>query len=276
MTSNLLIFLVTFALFGSIFGQDQPQYCQPEDQNEFQDCTQKFLTKYTNVPQSQIWNQMFLSDALYNKFVTATSLTDVATLCNALTNFYQCVDTVFDRCLSPLGWISQGKSPAQAYINDGVLRQWAFMCGAGFEVLRDTTAFTCIQRTFANNYDALYNQALRAYQASVAYDPSHACNYTKILQTSWAAVVSNTTCYQQKREHQASFFGCGAALEYVNAQFRHCAHQNTCAWTARWTWTSQFLKVEDGVKKLRIPTYHDQNEKGEWVEVQEHWVPLKE
>lgn len=92
--------------------------------------------------QSQIWNQFFLSDALYNKFVTATSLTDVAALCNAMTNFYSCVDPIFDRCLSPLGWISQGKSPAQAYINDGVLQQWAFICGAGFESKDDRFKLT--------------------------------------------------------------------------------------------------------------------------------------
>jgi len=272
MISSSLKVLALCALLS--LGHGQGPFDQPCDMNVFQTCAFK-LGDYLGTSYTLLFNDYFLFDALYSKFVSAQSLTDVATMCNALTNFYTCLDPTFEQCLSPLGWVNQGKSPAQAFMNDGILRQYAFICGAGFSILNDPTSFNCIQTTYRNNYDALVNQTLRVYMTSVAYDPANACQYAATLQTSWAAILSNTTCFQNLRENVAKFFGCGAALEYTSAQFRHCMHQNTCAWAAQWTNVLKYLKTENGVTYLRIPPHPEQDGNGEWFQESEKWIPLK-
>ncbi|KAE9556126.1 hypothetical protein FO519_000614 [Halicephalobus sp. NKZ332] len=273
MVSSSLKVLALCALLTLGQGQGGP-FDQPCDMNVFQNCANT-LGEFLGTSYIVLFNDLFLFDGLYNKFVSATGPSDVATMCNALTTFYSCLDPTFEQCLSPLGWVNQGKSPAQAFLNDGILRQYTFICGAGFQLLNEPVTFNCIQTTYRNNYDALVNQTLRVYMNSVAYDPANSCKYAETLQTSWAAIISNTTCFQNKRQHVASFFGCGAALEYTSAQFRHCMHQNTCAWAANWTNVMKYLKSENGVTYLRVPAHPEQDKFGEWFQAEEKWIPLK-
>uniref|UniRef100_A0A914Z1M7 Secreted protein n=1 Tax=Panagrolaimus superbus TaxID=310955 RepID=A0A914Z1M7_9BILA len=263
--------LVILAVIGNSYAQRPGYNC---DMNNFQSCTSVFAD-FLGVSSTNVFDELFLLRGLYNKFTTGQSVGDVVNLCNQISNFYTCLTTdQIRQCLSPLGWVNQGKSPAQAYINDGTLRQWAFLCGVGLDLFQDPNSYDCIRRTFANNFKQLVDGALYPYMQNIAFDPANACNYSEQLQIAWTNIFYNSSvCYNDRREYTAQFIGCAAALEYTSAQFSHCMHQNSCKWIARWSNIS-YLKEIDGVMHLKVVPYWQKDKDGKLYQTKESWMPL--
>jgi hypothetical protein len=263
--------LLILAIAGNSYAQMPGFNC---DMGNFQSCSSIFAS-YLGVSTTNIFDEMFLFRGLFDKFTTGTAVSDVVNLCNAISNFYTCVTVgQINQCMSPLGWVNQGKSPAQAYINDGTLRQWAFMCGVGLDLFNDANSYDCIRKTFNNNFKQLVDGALNPYMQNVAFDPANACNYTEQLQIAWANVFyTSPVCYNDRRENVAQFIGCAAAMEYTSAQFGHCMHKNSCKWTARWT-NPAYVKKINGVMHLKVVPYWQKDKDGKLYQTEEKWIPL--
>uniref|UniRef100_A0A7E4W833 G_PROTEIN_RECEP_F2_3 domain-containing protein n=1 Tax=Panagrellus redivivus TaxID=6233 RepID=A0A7E4W833_PANRE len=274
MASSLVVLLCI--LGAATLGSAQGPGGGPCDKANFTSCTALFASSL-GVSQSAIFSDFFLNEALFNKFTTGKDLSDVVQLCNFISEFYGCVTPRQLRsCMSPLGWVSQGYSPAQAYINDGTFSQWGYICGVGISLFNDDPSLKCIRQTWANNYATLRDNTLIPYIRNATHDPTNACTYAKNLQDSWSNVFATGNCHAALRDPIGRFFGCATGEAYTTSEFRHCAHENNCDWEASWTnpTSYKFISVINGVNHLRVLPYYEQNADGEFYLTEERYVPL--
>lgn len=188
-----------------------------------------FLSSSLGVPESTIFTNYLLNEALLDKFSDGQDLSDVLQVCNFISGFYQCFGSyTFDACLGPLGFINQGYSSVQAYINDGFLAQWKYICSIGISIFSDDKTLKCIRETWAENRATLQNSLLIPYINNITYDPTHACTYTKNLRNGWMNIFAAANCEDALGNPIGRFFGCSMAEAYTNSQFPHCSAKDSC------------------------------------------------
>jgi len=240
----------------------------------FQACSSQMTTfiGYDVTPANQLWiNYTNLYNFLQAKFSnTPGDANDLYVICNGFEQFYGCLNQ--PACYSVGAFLDQGLSPFQAYSFVGLLRQYRFMCGAGFYTALHEN-LPCLQRV-VKNFNTTLTACQTTYQLNVQHDPNRACQYMTDLTNCYAAPFDVSQC---RREGAADrWWACETQRNFALSQFPSCAL--TCDLqfgpppAAFVAYMTEHYKFATGQHWFKMPQTFVEKSNGVWQLDEGQWI----